>query len=123
MREAVVYFQTASEIKNHPQNARGRFLRLGGQVVPGSLRIDKGELLYVFDLTDGVEQIRVHFKGIPPDLFREGKGAVVEGKLSPDGTFAAITILAKHAEEYTPPQEGKPTYPHSFVLGAGEKRP
>jgi cytochrome c-type biogenesis protein CcmE len=68
---------------------------------------------YRFELTDGAASVPVFFKGIPPDLFTEGKGAVVEGRLGADGVFQASTIMAKHAEEYSP-HEGK-KQPNSFV--------
>ena len=121
MREAVVYFQTPSELTSNPTNARGKALRIGGQVVPGSLSKDGEKLFYVFDLTDGVEKIRVRYRGIPPDLFKEGKGAVVEGRLAPDGSFVATTILAKHSEEYSPPQPGGKTPAQAFVPSKGDR--
>lgn len=121
MREAVVYFQTPSELINDPANARGKAIRIGGQVVPGSLSRDRETLFHVFDLTDGVEKIHVRFRGIPPDLFKEGKGAVVEGRLAPDGSFVATTILAKHAEEYSPPPPGGKTRAQAFVPGKENK--
>jgi cytochrome c-type biogenesis protein CcmE len=121
MREAVVYFQTPSELRSHPANALGKAIRIGGQVVPGSLFRDREKLLYVFDLTDGVEKIRVRFQGIPPDLFKEGKGAVVEGRLASDGSFHAKTILAKHAEEYSPPQQDGRAHPRTFIPGKEDK--
>jgi len=123
MREAVVYFVTPSELKAQEGRSKDRFLRLGGMVVQGSLQKDLKSLTYRFQITDGVETVPVFFRGVPPDLFSEGKGAVVEGRFGEDGLFHATTIMAKHAEEYSPPKEGKPAYPHSFVPGQGEKRP
>jgi len=86
-------------------------------VMAGSLQKDLKKLTYHFHLTDGIESIPVYFRGAPPDLFAEGKGAVVEGRLGEDGVFLATTIMAKHAEEYSPPKEGEASYPHTFVPG------
>ncbi len=91
-------------------------------VVAGSLQKDLKTLTYRFQITDGVETIPVYFRGIPPDLFVEGKGAVVEGKFGADGVFVASTIMAKHAEEYSPPKSGDGST-RSFIPGKEEKRP
>jgi cytochrome c-type biogenesis protein CcmE len=123
MREAIVYFKTPAELKAETAESRGKSLRLGGMVVSGSLQKDLQNLTYRFQITDGVASIPVFFRGVPPDLFSEGKGAVVEGRMGEDGVFLATTIMAKHAEEYSPPQAGKPSYPHSFVPGKDEKKP
>ena len=123
MREAVVYFVTPSELKAQEKGSKDRFLRMGGMVVQGSLEKEMKSLTYRFQITDGKESIPVYFRGVPPDLFTEGKGAVVEGRFGEDGIFRATTIMAKHAEEYSPPKEGKPSTPRSFVPDKGEKRP
>ena len=72
-----------------------------------SLKKDLQTLTYHFELTDGTTTFPVFFKGLPPDLFTEGKGAVVEGRIGKDGVFQATTIMAKHAEEYSPHADGK----------------
>ena len=123
MREAIVYFVTPSELKGQERPSQDKFLRMGGMVVMGSLHKDLKSLTYSFELTDGVESVPVYFRGIPPDLFAEGKGAVVEGRMSENGVFRATTIMAKHAEEYSPPEPGKASYPNSFTPGQEEKRP
>jgi cytochrome c-type biogenesis protein CcmE len=121
MQEALVYFKTPSEIRRGAEEAaRARFLRVGGMVVAGSLQKDLSTLTYRFELTDGAETIPVFFRGVPPDLFAEGKGAVVEGRLGPDGLFHATTIMAKHAEEYSPHPDGSP--PRGFVPAPEELR-
>jgi cytochrome c-type biogenesis protein CcmE len=89
---------------------------MGGMVVKGSMHKDLNNLTYRFDLTDGSATFPVFFKGVPPDLFTEGKGAVVEGRIGPDGVFQATTIMAKHAEEYSPHTDGQPPS-KSFVPG------
>lgn len=123
MQQAIVYFVTPSELKGQEKPSKDKFLRMGGMVVAGSLQKDPKNLTYRFQLTDGVESLPVYFHGVPPDLFSEGKGAVVEGRIGPDGVFMASTIMAKHAEEYSPPPQGKTPTPRSFVPGKDGKRP
>jgi cytochrome c-type biogenesis protein CcmE len=108
MKEAIVYFVTPSELKANEHARSDKFLRMGGMVVKGSLQKDLKNLTYRFDLTDGKSTFPVYFKGVPPDLFTEGKGAVVEGRIGADGVFQASTIMAKHAEEYSPHADGQP---------------
>jgi cytochrome c-type biogenesis protein CcmE len=115
MQQAMVYFKLPSELKADKGNTRDKFLRMGGMVVKGSLRTDLKNLAYHFELSDGSASIPVFFKGIPPDLFSEGKGAVVEGRMGADGVFQATTIMAKHAEEYSPHTDPKENYPTRFV--------
>lgn len=114
MQEAIVYFVTPSELKANERSSADKFLRMGGMVVKGSMHKDLNNLTYRFDLTDGAATYPVFFKGLPPDLFTEGKGAVVEGRIGADGVFQATTIMAKHAEEYSPHPDGKPAS-NSFV--------
>ena len=114
MQEAMVYFVTPSELKAKERPSSDKFLRLGGMVVKGSLHKDLQNLNYRFELTDGTATLPIFFKGVPPDLFSEGKGAVVEGRIGADGVFQATTIMAKHAEEYSPHTDGKPPA-NSFV--------
>jgi len=81
---------------------KGQTFRIGGMVKDGSLKRD--ELVVHFIITDLVKEIPVSYKGILPDLFKEGKGAVVQGKLNADGQFVASEVLAKHDENYMPPE-------------------
>jgi cytochrome c-type biogenesis protein CcmE len=114
MQEAIVYFVTPSELKANERSSADKFLRMGGMVVKGSLQKDLNNLTYRFELTDGGATFPVFFKGVPPDLFTEGKGAVVEGRIGADGIFQATTIMAKHAEDYNPHPDGQPPA-NSFV--------
>src|SRR5258705_9724884 len=107
MKEAMVYFKMPSELRAEESSLKDKFVRMGGMVVKGSLQKDLQALTYKFDLTDGTTTFPVFFKGVPPDLFSEGKGAVVEGRIGKDGVFQATTIMAKHAEEYSPHADGK----------------
>jgi cytochrome c-type biogenesis protein CcmE len=116
-KEAIVYFRTPSEVQASGAAFANQFLRVGGMVVKDSLEKDVKNLTYRFELTDGSASIPVFFRGVPPDLFTDGKGAVIEGRIGTDGVFQATTIMAKHSEEYSPPAESKVAYPHSFVPG------
>ena len=80
----------------------GQTFRIGGLVKSDSLRRD--QLVVHFIITDLVKEIPVSYKGILPDLFKEGKGAVVQGKLDGNGQFVASEVLAKHDENYMPPE-------------------
>lgn len=97
----IALYVTPSEVAagKAPQ---GQTFRIGGLVKDGSLKRD--ELVVHFIITDLVKEITVSYKGILPDLFKEGKGAVVQGKLGPDGQFVASEVLAKHDENYMPPE-------------------
>ena len=83
---------------------QGRSIRVGGLVVAGSVQRDPQSLQVGFTLTDNLNGIRVQYKGILPDLFREGQGIVARGILTPDGIIQAQEVLAKHDENYMPPE-------------------
>lgn len=110
VRQSVVYFVTPSELRAGTGQTAGKAYRVGGMVVPGSLRKDPVTLRQEFLLTDGKTEVPVRFRGVPPDLFGEGRGAVVEGTLGGDGTFQASSIMAKHSEEYKAPHDAQPGY-------------
>ena len=122
MQQAMVYFVTPSEIKAQERGADGKSLRVGGMVVKGSLHRNSDGLTYRFQLTDGNAIIPVYFHGVPPDLFADGKGAVVEGKMAPDGVFMANTIMAKHAEEYSPAEHQRNSPQKSFLPAPEERK-
>lgn len=107
MQQALVYFKMPSELRAEESAMKGKFVRMGGMVVKGSLEKDLQNLTYKFQLSDGATNFPVYFKGVPPDLFVEGKGAVVEGRVESDGVFHATLIMAKHAEDYSPHTDGK----------------
>lgn len=100
--ENLVYFMTPSEVVALETNRYGQKMRVAGMVVKASMKIVPETLKIKFDLTDGLETIPVLFEGIPPDLFKEGKGAVVEGYWDKDGVFYSHMIMAKHEEDYMP---------------------
>ncbi len=78
--------------------------RAGGMVSVGSVQRDPESLAVTFKLNDGVNEVTVSYTGILPDLFREEQGIVVQGRLAPDGTILASEVLAKHDENYMPPE-------------------
>ena len=103
--QSMVFFVTPSELQAQP--VPGKAYRLGGMVVPGSLRWQPGSLDLSFTLSDGKASVPVRHKGTPPDLFAEGRGAVVEGTWTREGYFRSSLILAKHSEEYKAPHDGQ----------------
>ncbi|MGH7273373.1 MAG: cytochrome c maturation protein CcmE [Nitrospiria bacterium] len=98
----LIYFYTPSEVASLSHDYFGRMIRVGGLVVPGSLRVVSNSLKMTFELTDGAATIPVSFEGIPPDLFKEGQGAVVEGYWDEGRQFHSNLIMAKHSEDYMP---------------------
>ena len=102
--QSAVYFITPAELQAAP--VPGKAYRLGGMVLPGSLKWEPRSLDLSFTLSDGTATVPVRHKGTPPDLFGEGRGAVVEGTWSAEGYFRASLILAKHSEEYKAPHDG-----------------
>jgi cytochrome c-type biogenesis protein CcmE len=101
--QSVVYFVTPSELAAAP--VAGKAYRLGGMVIPGSVKWDAPTVSLAFALSDGKSTVPVRHTGAPPDLFGEGRGAVVEGTWSGDGFFRASLIMAKHSEEYKAPHD------------------
>ena len=99
----VVFFFSPSQVaaKEAPLD---RTFRVGGMVEKGSLRRRADGLTVEFIVTDTAKTIPVVYTGILPDLFKEGKGVVAQGKLGPDGAFHASEVLAKHDENYMPPE-------------------
>ena len=102
LRNQASYFYLPEQMAEAPP-AVGQAVRLGGMVEPGSLTTLTDGVTIAFTVTGkGDAAIPVRFSGIVPDLFEEGSGVVAEGSLSPDGTFRATNLLAKHDENYVP---------------------
>jgi cytochrome c-type biogenesis protein CcmE len=98
--DTIVFFFTPSEVVERGV-APGQRIRLGGLVEKGSLKKGNGTTVE-FQVTDTIKTLAVRYEGQLPDLFREGQGVVAEGAMSPDGSFIADTVLAKHDEKYMP---------------------
>ena len=102
----LVFFFSPTQVaaKEAPVN---RTFRIGGLVEDGTLKRDNDGLTVRFTVTDTAASIPVVYKGILPDLFKEGRGCVAQGRIGPDGVFQADEVLAKHDENYMPPEAGE----------------
>ncbi len=99
----LVFFFTPTQVQSGEAPAHRSF-RVGGMVEQGSLRTLPDGITHRFVVTDMAQRISVQYKGLLPDLFKEGKGVVAQGKLGADRSFMADEVLAKHDENYMPPQ-------------------
>jgi len=102
-QQNLVFFHTPSEVAEG-KAPTGRTFRIGGLVEQGSIKRAADGITVQFAITDTAKVIPVTYKGALPDLFKEGKGAVVQGVMSSDGNFTASEVLAKHDENYMPPE-------------------
>ena len=103
LNENMLYFWSPSDVQERATPA-GTRIRLGGLVAPGSVKRASDSLEVRFVVTDGPASVDVRFNDILPDLFREGQGVIAIGELSPQGYFVADEVLAKHDENYMPPE-------------------
>lgn len=101
-QQNMVFFFTPTQVSSG-EAPKGRSFRIGGMVQDGSLKRQPDGVTVNFVVTDMAKQIPVTYKGILPDLFKEGKGVVAQGKLGNNGEFVADEVLAKHDENYMPP--------------------
>jgi cytochrome c-type biogenesis protein CcmE len=123
LSDSVAFFVTPSDIAAGKVDRDKRF-RLGGLVVQGSVEQPGNDGLVLFRVTDQVNEVPVRYRGILPDLFREGQGIVAQGELGADGVFMAGEVLAKHDENYMPPEVAealKRAGVWRHTAGAGEK--
>ena len=123
----LVFFFTPTQIAAN-EAPRDRAFRVGGLVEEGSVQRDKDALTVRFRVTDTAKAIPVVYTGLLPDLFKEGKGVVAQGRIGGDGVFRATEVLAKHDENYMPPeaahalkQAGNPMDPSHFA-GQGKAK-
>ena len=105
--ENIVYFLTPNELLARGANAYDVPIRLGGQIVPGSVQWNAETLDLRFGVTDGSRVIPVHSHGAPPQMFRGGIGVVVEGRYGRSGTFESTNLMVKHSNEYRAPKAGE----------------
>lgn len=103
----LVYYWSPTQLKQEA-NAADAVVRLGGMVVAGSYNWNQDTQVLTFDLTDGTTVVSVVNNGNPPQMFREGIGAVVEGKIGPDGKFHSDKVMVKHDNQYKAPEGGDP---------------
>jgi cytochrome c-type biogenesis protein CcmE len=102
----LVFFFSPSQVV-HKEAPVNRTFRVGGLVQEGTLKRDNDGLTVRFAVTDTAQSIPVVYKGILPDLFKEGRGCVAQGHVGSDGVFYAESVLAKHDENYMPPEAGQ----------------
>ncbi len=103
----LVYYWNPSQLTEAGSKAVGATIRLGGQVAPGSIDFDPGATRLDFKVTDGKQTVAVHSTGVPPQMFRENIGVIVEGTMSPKGHFEANRLMVSHGNEYRAPKEGE----------------
>ncbi len=106
--ENLVYYWDPSQLVAAGDKAYGATIRLGGQVKEGSIVYTNQSSELVFDVTDSIQTVRVRSKGVPPQMFREGIGVVVEGTMTKEGYFDCSRLMVSHGNEYEAPAEGEP---------------
>ena len=111
LKDRAAYFYTPADVVAGKARA-GEAMRIGGMVETGSVKRDSDGVTTRFIVEDGDARVPVTYRGILPDLFREGSGVVAEGRLSADRSFVADNILAKHDERYMPPELGNQAAEH-----------
>ena len=114
--ENLMYFYSPTQIKAG-EAPESRAFRVGGLVVEGSVSREQGSLAVEFTLTDNAETVDISYSGILPDLFREGQGIVALGSMKKGGVFVADEVLAKHDENYMPPEVA------ASLKASGQKMP
>ena len=121
LKNNVSLYFTPTQVYNK-EAPQGRSFRIGGLVEKGSLQRQTDGLTVHFNITDTTKTMQVVYKGILPDLFKEGKGVVAQGKLEADNVFHAEEVLAKHDENYMPP-EAKDALAKAAAAKAGDTQP
>jgi len=116
-RSNLVFFFTPTQIANG-EAPQGKPFRVGGLVVPGSVKREADGTTVVFGVTDSAKTIQVAYRGILPDLFKEGRGIVAQGAIQSDGSFRANEVLAKHDENYMPPEAAEALKQSGHPVGA-----
>lgn len=117
LKDTIVFFHTPSDVAEKKIAAGQRF-RLGGLVAEGSVKRGRGASVE-FAVTDTLQKVSVSYEGVLPDLFREGQGVVAEGALDASGRFVADSVLAKHDENYMPPEVADALKAKGVKLGEG----
>jgi len=121
MRDTLVFFYSPSDLVEKGVEP-GQRIRIGGLVAEGSVQRGDGAAIK-FAVTDTLQTINVQYTGILPDLFREGQGVVAEGRLGDNRTFMAESVLAKHDENYMPPEVADALKARGVKLGDGATHP
>ena len=121
LEDSIVFFYSPTDIATKAELKKNQRLRLGGLVKEGSWKKPTTGLTHSFSVTDLSHDVPVTYKGIVPDLFRENQGVVVEGRLMADGSFKADEVLAKHDENYMPPEVAEALKKSGQWKGADKK--
>jgi len=116
-RSNLVFFFTPTQIADG-EAPLGKSFRVGGLVEPGSVAREGDGTTVTFRVTDNAKTITVAYRGILPDLFKEGRGIVAQGSMQPDGSFRASEVLAKHDENYMPPEAAEALRRAGHPVGA-----
>jgi cytochrome c-type biogenesis protein CcmE len=119
-RSNLVFFFTPTQIADG-EAPTGKTFRVGGLVEEGSVKREGDGTTVTFRVTDSAKTIVVSYKGILPDLFKEGRGIVAQGSVQPDGSFHASEVLAKHDENYMPPEAAEALKRAGQPVGAPEQ--
>ncbi len=119
-RSNLVFFFTPTQIANG-EAPTGKTFRVGGLVESESVKREGDGTIVTFRVTDGAKTILVSYKGILPDLFKEGRGIVAQGAVQSDGSFRASEVLAKHDENYMPPEAAEALKQAGHTVGAPEQ--
>ncbi len=106
LQNNLVFFITPSEFARDQEKLGNRTIRLGGVVEPGSVKFNRDTIEVSFKISDGTTVLPISHKGTPPDLFREGMGVTVQGRLE-NGVFKGEELLVRHSEEYKAPKPGE----------------
>lgn len=105
--ENLVYYWGPTELVSMGDKAIGPTIRLGGQVAVGTIDFDEGTSALRFEVTDGTHNVKVHSTGVPPQMFREDIGVIVEGTFTKHGHFESNRLMVSHGNEYQAPMEGE----------------
>jgi len=111
----LVYYWGPTQLHDAGRKAIGATIRLGGQVAPGSVKYANDSSSLEFDVKDAHNVVHVKSKGVPPQMFREGIGVVVEGTMTKDGYFDCNRLMVKHGNDYQAPKEGEDVNPEKLI--------
>lgn len=116
--ENLVYYWGPTELIAAEDKAIGATIRLGGQVVKGSIQFDEGTSNLSFEVTDGAKQVAVRSVGVPPQMFREDIGVIVEGTMTREGYFKSDRLMVSHGNEYQAPTPGEAVDTEALIRSA-----
>lgn len=116
--ENLVYYWGPTELREAGDSAVGATIRLGGQVVPGTIHFDQATTELRFEVTDGKERVPVRSLGVPPQMFREEIGVIVEGTMTREGHFQSERLMVSHGNEYRAPGEGEEVDVEALIKSA-----